>query len=158
MSDINENNLYIRVMKFWEEHPEWFTFRQLQSELNFTSNERKIIEEYISNALMSWRNLWWNMWTQPVYDSIFVLVDRNDNSTENALIILKYDAYFNYIDYLELQKAIENSREANEHAKWAKNLALWAIWFAIITGILQFNADDSTLWQFIYDTYKHLCK
>lgn len=130
MEKLNENNLYIRVLKFGENHPEWFTLRQLQSELHFTTNERRIIEEYITNTLLSWRNLWWNMWTQPVYDSIFVLVDRGDNSTENALITLKYDAYFNYIDFRELQEAMKNSKEA-------KNLALWAIGIAVITWIIQ---------------------
>lgn len=66
---------------------------------------------------------------------------RINYAISNAQFTLKYDAYFNYIDYLELQKAIENSNEANKHAKEAKNLALWAIWMAVIVGTIQIIID-----------------
>lgn len=68
-------------------------------------------------------------------------LERITTIVKKATFIIKYDAFFNYIDYLELQKAIENSNEANKHAEEAKNLALWAIWMAVIVGIIQIIID-----------------
>jgi len=47
-----------------------------------------------------------------------------NESIRNSHFILKYDAYFNYIDYLELQKAIENSKEASSQARLAMYIAV----------------------------------
>ncbi len=157
METLKENNLYLRVLKFWESHPKWFSYAELTAVVKPKEWEDNIIKRYMHNAILNWK-----IGNNVLHESVFLEsritdIPNNDyvqnvatdtgmfsseltrinSALNNAIFILKYDAYFNYIDYLELQKAIENSNEANTHAKWAKNLALWAIWIAIITWIIQ---------------------
>jgi hypothetical protein len=111
--------------------------------------ENDIIKRYLYNAVLN--N---NSWNKVLHETIFIEA-RINSSIPNPLgdsfismpletlseeqiinnaiweneFILKYDAYFNYIDYLELQKAIENSKEASSQAKLAMYIAisLWII-------------------------------
>ncbi len=70
----------------------------------------------------------------PVMDSMFLVIEKNRDleRIENHKFILKYDAYFNYIDYLELQAAKKSSIEANKNAKYA----LWAVVFTTLVSII----------------------
>lgn len=156
MEKINENNLYLKILKFWEKHPKWFTYDELRKSISLESWQDDMVRRYFYNAALNNKER-----NSVLHETMFIKIDIDmisdwiksshipmhpDGDSENEKInreiwnsrfILKYDAYFNYIDYLELQKAIENSNEANEHAKNAKNLALWAIWIAIATWIMQ---------------------
>ena len=150
MDKIKENNLYLRILKFWEEHTEWFTYKQIKERLKLQDWENQIIEEYLINALKNskyYDTIYWGNYK----DSVFFMIECEipqfsshslEHDIDRAKFIIKYDAYFNYIDYLELQKAIENSKEANNHAKNAKRLALISIWIAIITWAFQISKDS----------------
>lgn len=67
-------------------------------------------------------------------DSIFIVIEKDKDleKIENHKFVLKYDAYFNYIDYLELQAAKQASIEASKNAKYA----LWAVAFTTLVSII----------------------
>jgi hypothetical protein len=149
MNKIKEENLYLRVLKFWETYPKGFSYNLLKRVVRPNEWENDIIKRYLYNAVLN--N---NSWNKVLHETIFIEA-RINSSIPNPLgdsfismpletlseeqiinnaiweneFILKYDAYFNYIDYLELQKAIENSKEASSQAKLAMYIAisLWII-------------------------------
>jgi hypothetical protein len=145
MNKIKENNLYLRILKFWEAHPEWFTYKQIESVLSPKDWEDRIIQEYLLNAVKNSKffdSIYWGNYK----DTVFFMLERQDDIRNRAdpieylsksTFIIKYDAFFNYIDYLELQKAIENSKQASIQAKIAIYVAvgLWVI--QIIVWIIQ---------------------
>ena len=169
METLKDNNLYLRILKFWEKNQKWFAYPELQQELQLEDWEDDIIKVYLYNAVLNNRerneglhetmfikininSQRWVKWTSPVIIIDPSETEKINESLANNHFIIKYDAYFNYVDYLELKKAIENSNEANTHAKWAKNLALWAIWIAIITWLFQIS-EDSLLLEFLCNLF-----
>lgn len=156
MNKIKENNLYLRILKFWEAHPKGFTYEDINKAINPQPWENKIIKRYLYNAVLN--NSPANKVT---HETIFIEVkidssipDKwkihyipetieeklseediiNKNIWKNEFI-LKYDAYFNYIDYKELTEALKSSREA-------KIIAIISIIIAIITWLFQISKDS----------------
>ena len=150
MKELKKNNLYLKVLKFWESHPGWFTYEKLKLWVKLEEWETNIILRYLYNAVLNNepRN-------QTLHETIFLEIridpipegmslkwistptilnesekQKIETAIQDTVFTLKYDAYFNYIDYLELQKAIENSKQASSHAKIA-------IWIATILGFIQ---------------------
>lgn len=135
MQKINENNLYLRILKFWEAHPKGFTYYEIKAWLSLEEWEDNFIQQNLINSLESWRISSYGI--NPNLETIFVPLVKG-NMTESKFI-LKYDAYFNYIDYLELQKAIENSKEASSQARLAIYIAVWLWLIQIIVWIIQIS-------------------
>ncbi len=166
MEKIKESNLYLRILEFWEAYPKGFSYNLLKRAIRPNDWENTIIKRYLYNAVLNKNSL-----NKILHETIFIEVTIDSNIpnpltdihdiplfkrelSEEQIIdkaiwenefILKYDAYFNYIDYLELRKAIENSNEANNHAKEAKLYAIWSIIIAIITGAFQISSDSFLL-------------
>lgn len=60
--------------------------------------------------------------------------------TQNDLAIKKYmkpQAFFQYVDYMELRQAQKESKEARKAANKAQNTANWALGLAIVIGLVQ---------------------
>lgn len=122
-------NLYIRIAKFAANSHEGFSATELKDALNLNEWEVRIVDEYIRNALMNGNYNGAEIGMQSTLDTMFFAIERG----ETAKFIIKYDAYFNYMDYLELQAAKQTSIDANKNA----NKALcWVVITFISTIIL----------------------
>jgi hypothetical protein len=173
MEKLKETNLYLRILKFWESHPKWFSYKDLVNSTKPSNWEDIIIKRNMYNAILNRRPS-----SKIAHETIFLEVKIDtvpedqylpltpvlsfgkpseetiiNDAINRTIFVLKYDAYFNYIDYLELQKAIENSNEANNHAKNAKILAIISIWIAIITWLFQINISESSFWKFLCNLF-----
>ncbi len=117
-----ENHLYIKIAKYALLKPEGFSPIELKSELNLNHWEERVVNKNFQNACDA-RNK-----TDNTLDTIFLIIDyiNNDpqqNAVNTSKYILKYDAFFNYLDYLEFQEARKSSKQAIESAKTAINIA-----------------------------------
>ncbi|MBP9812551.1 hypothetical protein KBC86_04160 [Candidatus Gracilibacteria bacterium] len=159
MKEIDKNNLYLKVLEFGVSHPSGFKLKDLLEKLRLEEWEAAIVYEYARIALFNRYN---NLSPR---DTIFLKIDKSSAETSglnikserdeimNGLLILRHDSFLSYIDYLELQQAINNSKEANKHAKTATIIAIASICIAIITGALQINLSESTLWNIITNLF-----
>ncbi len=156
MEKLNKNNLYLRILEFWEAHPKWFTYSELKKNTTLQNWEDDVIRRYLYNAVLNNNesnkvlhetiflkiNISHNQPWQTVETTKLILPSEEEKMNEsirNSHFILKYDAYFNYIDYLELQKAIENSKEASSQARLAMYIAVWLWLIQIIVWIIQIS-------------------
>jgi hypothetical protein len=153
---INENNLYVRICEFGNKFPEGFTYQAIQKGLNITEDdwESKIIKDYMLNALRSGR-LDYSIkpgsgshdFVNPSLDSMFFVIARvkNESDVNEHTFILKYDSFFNYVDYLELKAAFESAEEAKKQANNAlvvsSILALASIFISIYSIYFQINGS-----------------
>lgn len=105
-------SLYIKVAEFGVTHPDGFSQAELEDKLDLNEWEVKVVGEYFRNALMNGLYLGSEQRTLTALDTIFLVVERGDS----AKFILKFDAYFNYIDYLEYGEALNSSKTARKLA------------------------------------------
>ncbi len=148
---INENNLYVRICKFGNDFPEGFTYEQIKTGLQIDEDdwESKIIKDYMLSALRSGRidviinGGRSNNVVNPSLDSMFFVIEKvkNENEINGHIFILKYDSFFNYIDYLELKAAFASSETAKKQARSAlivsASLALASIVISIYSIFVQ---------------------
>jgi hypothetical protein len=133
MQQPGKNDLYIKISNFGYAHPEGFGYEAIIKELKLNKGgwEDVMIRGYMDNAIRSGEtenfphpngNSTYSI--NPSLDSMFFLIERGQSRDLNShKFILKYDAYFNYIDYLELQAVKEQSEKSEKHA-------ICAIWIA----------------------------
>jgi len=152
---INKNNLYIRICKFGNEFPKGFTYEQIKTGLQIDEDdwESKIIKDYMLNALRSGRldtiitGVKSNSVVNPSLESMFFVIEKvkNENEVDGHTFILKYDSFFNYVDYLELKAAFASSETAKKQASSAlcvsASLALASIIISILSICVQIKGD-----------------
>ncbi len=153
---INENNLYVRICEFGNEFPKGFTYEQIKTGLQISEDdwESKIIKDYMLNALRSGR-LDVTVYgggkadrvVSPSLDSMFFVIEKveNENEVDGHTFILKYDSFFNYVDYLELKAAFASSETAKKQARSALRvssfLAVASIVISTFSIIVQIKGD-----------------
>ena len=126
-----KQNLYIRLLEFGLNQPNGFSHEELETHLNLNEWEKKIVNKFIELALNTGRPVPGPTGYIPDSENtIFVLIS-NDHPI-GARFILSHNAFFSYLDYLELQSAKETSNSANRNAK----LALWAVFFTTLISIV----------------------
>lgn len=108
MSASDKNNLYIRIAEFCTNYPAGFTQDELKNSLLLNEWETRVVDENFRNALMNGQYAGQQIGMPTSLDTMFFVVERG----ENAKFIMKYEAYFNYVDYLEFQEALRSSRTA----------------------------------------------
>jgi hypothetical protein len=154
---INENNLYIRICKFGNEFPKGFTYEQIKTGLQIVEDdwESKIIKDYMLNALRSGRldsiitGSNHKGVVNPSLESMFFVIAKKENETDvnGHTFILKYDSFFNYVDYLELKAAFASSETAKKQSHFAlfisSILALASIVISIYSIYVQKKGDIS---------------
>lgn len=153
---VNGDNLYIRISEFGNQNPKGFTYEQIKAglQLNDSDWEAKVIVSYMKNALRSGREdiaigigaaLQTNI--NPNLDSMFLVIQRgqNENNVNEHVYIMKYDSFFNYIDYLELKEAYASSISARKQAQAAliisAILAGASILISLIALYFQINGE-----------------
>jgi hypothetical protein len=152
---INENDLYIRICKFGNDFPKGFTYEQIKTGLQIDEDdwESKIIKDYMLNALRSGRldsiitGVKSNSVVNPSLESMFFVIAKKENETDvnGHTFILKYDSFFNYVDYLELKASFASSETAKKQSRNAllvsSFLAVASIVISIISICVQKNGD-----------------
>lgn len=153
--DMNQDNIFIRISKFGDEHSEWFTESEILNNnvVVRSERERKIIKIHLQNALDSGQEKnyigGWEFNSDittiitPIKESMFFVVERkkwNDwvsvQSDQNKFI-LSQSATFNYIDYLELQIVKAQSSSATRQAAISIRIASIALIVSIIFSVMQ---------------------
>jgi hypothetical protein len=126
-----EQNLYIRLLEFGLSQPDGFSHAELEAHLNLNEWETKIVNKFVELALNTGRTSFARdgSYIPDSGNTIFVLIS-NDHPV-GGRFILSHNAFFSYLDYLELQSARETSKSANRNAK----LALWAVCFTTLISI-----------------------
>ncbi len=127
-----KNGIYIKILEFGVNHPDGFTYEEIEKSLHLNEWEKKIVNKFVDLALTTGRpsissgSL--GSYIPESENSLFFLI-ANESGAER--FILTHIAFFNYIDYLELQAAKETSVSANRNAK----TALWAVVFTALLSI-----------------------
>ena len=125
-----EKHLYIKISEFNYAHPEWFTPNELNASINFSTWESKILKQHFSNAFHSSRNT-----AISTLETIFFVVEphsamQDRDAINKSKFTLKSEAFFNYLDYLELQEARKMSQQAMRSSIDATKLAQQSIFYA----------------------------
>ena len=162
MEKTEEENIYIRILKFWKEHPKGFSYNELTNIVKPNEWENNLIQKYMYHAVLNSKKhntvlhetiflesriskasnkQYWNSDLKMLNEDFWSEAEDINYAISDAQFSLKYDAYFNYIDYLELQKAIDNSKQASKQAKIAIYVAVWLgliqIWIQIYEAIIK---------------------
>ena len=142
MNSINKDNLYIKIAEFGKNNSRGFKKSQLIKALKLSAGdwEIRIIDEYINNAVSNNTLAIYgggSRGTISGLDTMFFAIERGHDPT----LIIKYDAFFNYVNYLEYEYALESSKEASK-------LARWSIWISVGLGTLSFVFE---LYQLFYN-------
>jgi len=130
-----KKNLYIKIMEFGDKHQQGFIYQDLKDALELEPWEDKIVQEYMNNAIKNGKGRpHWNGiigsggFIEPDIETIFFVIDMMGGINDSKFVI-KYDAYFSYINYLELQ-------EMKKSSKWAMRTAVVSIFIGIIGAIV----------------------
>ena len=107
MNSINKNNLYLRVLKFGESHPGWFTYANLRSKIKLEEWEVNIILRYLYNAVLNNQS-----WNQTLHETIFLEI-RIDPIPEGMYLkwistptILNFQSIKCFINHKPIQQII----------------------------------------------------
>lgn len=147
----NKKTLYIAISEYGYNHPEGFTYAEIKEGLELSNGgwEDKILIKHMTNALESGDKNYYpepnsfneELVVTPAIDSMFFVINKESlkgNSydlSDGHKFILKYDAYFNYIDYLEYKEAIRSSKIALRIAIISIIITLVSILFQIFGSI-----------------------
>lgn len=139
---INMNNLYIKLFEFANKYPQGFNYPTLIKEVSLEEWEIKITQQYLSNAC---KNHDRSGGTYPILESPFITTYfGGDYYGADCKYTLSYDAYFDYLDYIELKEARKWSVEAKIQSKKAIAIAIWTLVISIILSIFSITCS---IWQ-----------
>lgn len=141
---MKRGNLYLKMLQFWEEKPEWFSEENLNERIRkeywkgLNDREKLIISTHLENANKNRKD------GEKRETAFFLLHDsggidiglNKDKKTEIKRYILQYNAYLEYLKYLELQESRKSSKRA--------------IWIAIVAIIISsiFAVIQIVIWDF----------
>jgi len=138
-----KNDFYIKLLEFGVSHDTGFSFNEITKDKELSSSEEKkeVIREYIERAFRSSNNF---PGGYPTQETPFICIKRgNDGTNDNSKYKLTFDAYFKYIDYLELKAARTSSRRAFLTAIIAIIISALALWASIyMGGPVKINRDQ----------------
>lgn len=126
-----EDSIHLRAIKYGRQYPNGFMYADIEHHYSRRREEWQIVKKFLHDA--------WNNYDQGISQiTPFVLLEKMGNlSADNSKYTLSYEAYFNYLDYEELQQARYNAREAQRSSTIAICIAIMSM---IISGAL-------SLWQ-----------
>jgi hypothetical protein len=133
-----KDNIYINLLKYGVKKSNGFNFQKVIAKFpSFDEWEREIVKENMENAHYNK-----GMVGSPGFgkkDSIFYCIHYGTNNAtdkDNNYIITP-EAYFNYIDYLELKEARKTAKKAHTTSIIAIGIATAALIASIIFSIIE---------------------
>ena len=132
----NMDNFYIKLFEFANKYPKGFDYQTLEDTIKPEDWEKKIIQQYLKNACEN--NARSSSFDMTILGTPFItLFTGSDYFGKECKYTLSYDAYFNYLDYIELKEARKWSKDAEKHAKVAISIAIVSLVLSIIFSIWQ---------------------
>lgn len=154
-----EKNIYIRVLKFGNLHPNGFNLIEIRDNktLGLSITEKKVVEEYIQNAYINTQK--YSASGYPDHKTLFLCIERGrDYMDKKTKFTINLDSQFKYIDYLELKEARKMAKSANANAAKAHIQAMashktakWAVFAAIIIPLI-------ASWKDLLELFGYICK
>jgi len=138
-------HLYIKILEFGEKHIEGFNYTEIKSAIKPSDWEGVILVRNLEAAFNNFKNSGRiHMGSYTYKPSLFECVDlaKKEEDEKNyyspgTRYIINGEAYFNYLDYLELQIARKSSEDANKYSRKSIKIATWALLIGIISSIAQ---------------------
>lgn len=131
-SELLENqHLILRVTDYGLKHQE-FTLEEMYNQLSLNKSER----EYVRNVLTQTTSV-----TTDNTNHIFVLftevAERGFTNVKMSTYTLVPNAFYNYVDYLEIKEARKSAEQAREQSSTAIWISVWALVATVALGFLQ---------------------
>lgn len=138
-----DNHLYIKIARYALLKPEGFSPNELLRDIQLNEWENRVIQKNFQNACDA------RISADNTLNTIFLIIDYiNNNPLINAVntskYILKYDAFYDYLDYLEFQEARKSSKQAMDTSKTAIKIAWITLVVSIIFSIVSIYFSQST--------------
>lgn len=127
-----EDSIHLRAVKYGYEHPNGFSYKSIAHHYSKRLAEWEVVKEFLHVA----RN---NKDAGLNHITPFVLLQRNGSAIDDSVFVLSYEAFFNYLDYLELQQARKSAKDANFYARIAIGIATLAFVMSALFSIWQIN-------------------
>lgn len=141
-----EDSIHLRAVKYGYLHPNGFSYKAIAHHYSKRPAEWEVVKEFLHVAQNN-KDAGLNHTTP------YVLLHRYATSIEESVFVLSYEAFFNYLDYLELQQARKSAQDANFYARVAIGIATLAFIVSVIFSIWQINhpvkIDESQLNYFL---------
>lgn len=126
-----KNNLFLEAISWGLTKPNGFTYVEFNQKFKLEDSKKEIFDAYFKQAHKNHEAM--QGLNNTTADTIFLHLGPLRGFNEaTAHYIINYGAQFNYIDYLELQSAKENAREARKYSI----IAIWISGFALIAAVL----------------------
>jgi hypothetical protein len=99
-------NFYIKLLRYGYKNPQGFSYKEIieDNPLKLNNEEKEIIKIYLQVA--------YNNNYRGLNNETPFKVFKESSDTRQCTYIISYEAFFNYIDYLELKIAKKMSKEA----------------------------------------------
>ncbi len=136
-----EDDIYIRILKFGENHPKGFNRDQV-IKVAKNKHEESIIDRYLDCAYQNhtiWLELRLEKKQKPDFEqeTLFLLAKKSiGDYKKQERYFINLDSRFKYIDYSELKEARKTAKQANRNAIFAIIIALVALVATILVGSL----------------------
>ncbi|MFA6285158.1 MAG: hypothetical protein WC643_01350 [Parcubacteria group bacterium] len=127
-----EDSIHLRAVKYGYLHPNGFSYKGIAHHYSKRSAEWEVVKEFLHVA----RN---NKDAGLNHITPFVLLQRNGSAIDDSIFVLSYEAFFNYLDYLELQQARKSAKDANFYARIAIGIAALAFIMSALLSLWQIN-------------------
>lgn len=116
-----EDSIHLRAVRYGYKRPNGFLYKDIAEHYRRRKEEWEVVRKFLMDA---WRNH-----TEGVnLNTPYSLLEKKAN-IDDCPFILSYEAYFNYLDYLELVEARKNARQAFWMSLVAILIALYGIFF-----------------------------
>ncbi|OGI16350.1 MAG: hypothetical protein A2Z52_00675 [Candidatus Moranbacteria bacterium RBG_19FT_COMBO_42_6] len=149
--NVEENSIHLRAVKYGYQRPNGFMYDGIKKHYSKRPNEWGVVKKFLVDASENQR-------TGQNQNTPFILLERSGNlNYDQAKYTLSYEAFFNYLDYLELMEARKNAQSAFQTAIIAITISVIAMAVSIYYSIKQINSPvkiDVGQYQKIIDTFK----
>lgn len=120
-----KDSIHLRSVKFGYESPNGFSYAKIEKHYSKRVEEWEVVKESLQEAVNNKLQAGINRVTP------FVLLQRPAGSDIRGYVFtLSYEAYFNYLEYLELVEARQNSRQS-----------FWLSFVAIVLSLITLSAS-----------------
>ena len=114
-----ENSIHLRAVRYGFQRPNGFSYNEIEHHYSRRADEWGVVKVFLHNARR-------NNDVSTSLNTPYMVLKTTGSSDNEATFTLNYDAYFNYLDYLELMMARRN--------------AMSAFWTAIIAIVISIVA------------------
>jgi hypothetical protein len=117
-------SIHLRAVKYGYERPNGFSYEKIEKHYSNRVDEWEVVKESLQEAINN------KLQAGITRVTPFVLLQRPAGDIKGYIFTLSYEAYFNYLEYLELVEARQNSRQS-----------FWLSFIAIVLSLITLSAS-----------------